>query len=325
MPCAATHLHLADRILSHWEGSPERAPFPPGHRELREAFVHGVIAPDMGFVPGVDRFVSDLAHYSSPADLTRRLVDGARGMRQEAFAWGWASHVIGDVVLHPMVGCAVGERLYGDRERRMDAIEDLATHVGMEVGLDLALLRSHSAESVPPPNPFFLGADVRHLVDALQGTYGLEWSPHRLLQEHRRAVELTALWPFALRTLARGGAPEARPGGRGGRIVAALTGFVGRLSPGGTPLRGFLRPLDPPGWLVKTVLRFGDEILERMDELVQEGPGRLENRNLETGEVSGPGRGHLPSDWIAAELRIRSTGRESLSLRPGPAPPSPAI
>jgi hypothetical protein len=115
MPCATIHLHLADRILSHWEERPRLAPFPVGEPALRDAFLHGTLAPDMGFVPGVDRFLSDLAHYIAPAELTRSLLRGARTPREEAFAWGWAGHVVGDVVLHPMVGRAVGERLLGDR------------------------------------------------------------------------------------------------------------------------------------------------------------------------------------------------------------------
>jgi hypothetical protein len=86
-----------------------------------------------------------------------------------------------------MVGRAVGERLLGDRDRRMDAVEDPSAHVGMEVGLDLALLERVPDVSRPPAAPFFRGGDVRLLAAALERTYGLPWSPHHLLLNHRRA------------------------------------------------------------------------------------------------------------------------------------------
>jgi len=320
MPCATVHLHLADRILDHWESRPGRAPFPASHPGFRSAFLHGSLAPDMGFVPGVDRFVSELAHYHAPADLTRGLFRRVRTPEAQAFAWGWASHVIGDVILHPMVGRAVGERIHGDREIRMNAEEDLPTHVGMEVGLDLALLDRLDRISPPPPTPFFRDGDVELLSGALEDTYGLSWAPRPLRESHRRAVRLTAWWPTAIGTLARAEARGWGPSGMTGAAVRMVRGVGRSLARADSALRGFLRPLPPPSWLVDRVLALGDEIPERMDELVAMGPETMENRNLETGEEAGPGRGHPPSDAVAARVeRLRDADPSSTS-GPGPGP-----
>jgi hypothetical protein len=270
----------------------------------------------MGFVPGIDRFVSELAHYVDPADLTRSLFRQARTPDEQAFAWGWASHVLGDVFLHPGVGRAVGERLHGDRKRRMNAEEDLPTHVGMEVGLDLALLDRIPGIPSPPPDPFLDRTNGRFLGEALRATYKLPWDPAELVRNHRRAVFLTSLWPRAIRLAAEG---PSRPGlfRRATEPGLSVVRILGRRVAGGdSPLRGFLTPLEPPKWLVDSVLTFGEELPDILNRLVREGPQALENRNLETGEPAGPGRGHPPSDRAAERLRARR--RTAPALVPSP-------
>ena len=309
MPCAVTHLFLADRILGHWSDVPDRAPFPVENPELRDAFLHGTMAPDMGFVPGVDRFVSELAHYVQPGELTKNLFREARSGREEAFAWGWASHVLGDVALHPLVGRAVGERLHGDRGLRMNAEEDLPTHVGMEVGLDIRLLLSGVRAEAPPRRPFFRSDEAPLLGRALSATYGLNWKRPTLLTGHRRAVALLKWWPLALRSMGYGGAPAGRPKGVWGRLVGATVSSARAVSGRKSAMRGFLDPILPPHWLVEEVHRFGDEIRERMDALAALGPEALEDRNLETGEPAGVGRGHPPSDRTALRLTSLPTDR----------------
>jgi hypothetical protein len=272
------------------------------------------MAPDMGFVPGVDRFVSELAHYVDPAGLTRSLFRRARTPAEEAFAWGWASHVLGDTVLHPEVGRAVGERVHGDRQRRMNAEEDLATHVGMEVGLDLALLDRTPGIPTLPSRPFLGRGNAGFLAGALEATYELSWNCGELVRSHRRAVLLTALWPRAIRLSAE---PPSRPGffRRAAEPgLALIRGLGRRLSGGDSPFRGFLTPLEPPGWLVDSVLAFGNEIPEFLGHLVREGPEAMENLNLETGEPAGPRRGHPPSDRAAE--RLEALRRRSPALVP---------
>jgi hypothetical protein len=305
MPCATVHLHLSDRILARWKADPGSAPFAVSDPSLRRAFLHGAMAPDMGFVPGVDRFVSELAHYVDPAGLTRSLFRQARTPDEQAFAWGWASHVLGDVFLHPRVGKAVGERIHGDRERRMNAEEDLPTHVGLEVGLDLALLDRIPGISSLPPEPFLDRRNERLLGGALEATYKLSWDPGELVRSHRRAVLLTALWPRAIRLTAEAPSRSGLLRKATEPVLTLVRSLGRRLSGSDSPMRGFLTPLEPPGWLVDSVLAFGDEIPDLLARLVREGLEALENRNLETGEPAGPGRGHPPSDRAAGRLRAR--------------------
>jgi hypothetical protein len=316
MPCATVHLHLSDRILARWKADPGSAPFAASDPPLRLAFLHGAMAPDMGFVPGVDRFVSELAHYVDPAELTRNLFRRARTPGEKAFAWGWASHVLGDVVLHPEVGRAVGERVLSNRERRMNAEDDLPTHVGMEVGLDLALLDRTPGISSLPSHPFLGRRNAGFLAGALEATYELSWNCGELVRSHRRAVLLTALWPRAIRlSVERPSRPgllrrAAEPG------LALIRGLGRRLTGGDSPLRGFLTPLEPPRWLVDSVFAFGEEIPDLLGRLVREGPQALENRNLETGEPAGAGRGHPPSDRAAERLKALRTNGSALVPSP---------
>lgn len=306
MPCAVTHLALADRLLAAWCLTPNQAPIRAGDPAVRRAFLHGSLAPDMGFLPGVERFVSELAHYHDPAELPRTLLRLADSPEAEAFAWGWAAHVIADVKIHPLVGRAVGERLFGDRERRVNAVEDLAAHVGTEVGLDLALLEALPTVSLPPRQAHFDADRIRHFVDALGSAYGLAWSRARLLRDHHRSVGIHRLWPSFLRWVDQG-------------PTLALPRIATRLIPPTSPAFGLARPLRPPEWLLRSVLRLVEGFPQVFAEETGPGMSALENRNLETGEPSGPGRGHPPSDEVVRRLdavRASTADRQSGSSSP---------
>ena len=300
MPCATIHLLLADSVLDDWRRAPASAPLDLARPEVRAAFLHGALAPDMGFIPGVERFVSELAHYVRPAALTRALKDSAETAMDEAFAWGWAKHVLGDVEIHPIVGRAVGERLYGDRERRVDAEEDVATHVSTEVGLDIAFLSRNPGVSRPPHDAHFDVNRIEHLTGALTRTYGLSWGSARLLQAHRRAVRLCRWWPWALR-----GLTLARP--------RASLSAVARLCGKRTPFRGFFTPYPLPAWMVREVERAIEEFPDRFRHVVRNGFAAIPDRNLETGGPAGQGRGHAASDAAARKLDRLSSSRSNIT------------
>jgi len=287
MPCATIHLLVADGLLEEWVERPREAPIDATEPELRAAFLHGSLAPDMGFIPGVDRLVSELSHYVTPIRLTRALLEGAETPLDKAFAWGWIAHVIGDVEIHPIVGRAVGERLYGDRGHRVDAAEDPETHVSVEVGLDVAFFKNHPRVSPPPRAPHFNQTRVGHFQGALARTYGVAWSAAHLVQGHDRAVRLTCRWPMALRALARA---------RRGFSLGA------RLARAGTATRGFFRPLPPPSWMVSEVSSAIEAFPGRVRAIVAEGLAGLPDRNLETGGPAGTGLGHPASDEAARKL-----------------------
>jgi hypothetical protein len=287
MPCATIHLLVADRLLDGWVEHPREAPIDATEPELRAAFLHGSLAPDMGFIPGVDRLVSELSHYVRPIHLTRALLEGAETPLDHAFAWGWVAHVIGDVEIHPIVGRAVGERLYRDRGHRVDAAEDPETHVSVEVGLDVAFLLKHPDVSPPPRAPHFDRRRVGHFTGALARTYGVDWNAAHLVRGHGRAVRLTRRWPMALRALARA---------RGAFSLGA------RVARARTATRGFFRPVPPPPWMVAEVGSAIETFPGRFRAMVREGLDSVPDRNLETGGPAGAGLGHPASDEAARKL-----------------------
>lgn len=324
MPCANVHMLLARRLLKRWEEEPGGAPFPPGDEACRAAFLHGSLGPDMGYIPGNDRFVSDLAHYWESGELGRALLAGARSAEEAAFAWGWAAHTLADAALHPSVGRRCGEILHGDRTRRLDALEDEATHVAVEVGLDAAV-QEREGDGLPhPPAKAYLDQDsARLLSGALEETYGLPFQPGPLLAAHRRATRLTRRWRAALSLLAR--TPGMRNGERPGplcHLAGGVAGAVRLLARAGSATDGFLRPVCPSGWLIDEVYRVAAGFPDVVARHVASGLGELENRNLETGLPQGAVE-HLAGQRVLERLRALGGGVRSGGSR-GPTAPATA-
>lgn len=311
VPCATIHMLTSGRTLRAWSRRSADAPFPVERDDLRNAFLLGAMAPDMGFVPGVeDRFVSELAHYVSTADLVRRLLQEAESVRQRAFAWGWATHHVTDVAVHPLVGRACGEHLHGDRSLRLNSSADVATHVAMEVGLDLVFLLEDPGIPTPPSGPVFGSDEIGFLCRALEGTYGIRRAPEKIHRDHRIAVRRTARWPQVLALLSRAsefGPERGGTGGLGGRAIDGLVRLARRFVSSGTPAAGFLAPLRPPGWVVRRVRSVAAGFAERFQERVEAGLAGLENRNLETGRPEDADFQHPDADRTLERLRkVRS-------------------
>ena len=297
MPCATVHLLVADLAWARWErGTPP--PFPVSS-ETRHAFLHGSLAPDLGFIPGVDRIVSELAHYHRPADLARSLMSRAESDTQRAFAWGWVAHVLGDVEIHPLVGRAVGERIHGRRDRRMNAAEDVETHVSVEVGLDMTIRRRGRSISPPPSRPLYDAQTVGWIAEALEAVYAVRWTTPELAAWHRTAVLRTKRWPLALGLLSQG-AGEWKAQGR--RWVRPVLGALERVSRPGTPARGFLSPRRPPPWVLEEFDEAVQRVLEQLDEASRAGIEDLPNRNLESGAYQDGGDPHPEASAVRRRL-----------------------
>jgi len=309
MPCANVHLMLAGRVLEGWERAPSTAPVPVRDPEVRAAFLSGALAPDAGFVPGTRRRMSEFAHYLSPGDLTRSLLAEATSDGERAFALGWASHVLGDVELHPLVGRAVGERLFGDRGVRVNTADDVTTHVSIEVGLDLAVGEAEGAALPKAPERSWVTApSARYLARALERTYQVAWTPSLLLRDQVRSGTMMRWWPSALSLVQRTG---------DGGVVARLLGCARALAPEGSAHRGFFRPERPAGWLVEAVQERAAGFADRFQQGVEDGMALLGNRNLETGEENPAGTGHPATDRAWADLE---GARRRQQPRPGPRP-----
>lgn len=305
MPCVTVHMLAAREVAGQWRRRPDEAPVDLRKRSALRAFYHGALAPDMGFAPGVERFVSDLAHHISPGDLVRRLVARSRDTVERAFAWGWATHVVADAEFHPLVGQAMGEQILGDRGVRMNTHEAPESHVSIEVGLDTAVLAGHPDVPTPPYRPLRL-RQFEPLSAALEEVFSLRWSARELHGVHRRTTRLFSLWPLGLRVLLRGspslgGSVESQEGGIVGRGMALLLARTQE----GSSVSGYLNASAPPEWLLRTVLDRIGKYPHRFRELAREGLESLGNPSLETGGPAGAGQGHPVADRVAAKLALR--------------------
>jgi hypothetical protein len=92
MPGCAIHFELAARVLRAWDVSGADSPISPIDPEQRSAFILGSLGPDLGYLPGEDGLLADLAHCVRPADLARNFIGCATTSVERAFAWGWATH-----------------------------------------------------------------------------------------------------------------------------------------------------------------------------------------------------------------------------------------
>lgn len=303
MPNVTLHLILADRVLESWERSPSDAPFDPTDPAARNAFYQGSFGPDIGYFPGGDAFLSDLAHYVRAGELTRALAVRARTNNERAYTWGWLTHVLGDRAVHPLVGEAVGELQTGERGGFVGIGEDRAGHVRVEVGLDAFFSERYPDLRERRTSPVFDRPGVRFLADAYRSTYGLEIDPSHLLGSHHAAVRMSN---HALSTIGMLGAAvtsgvlgSAVPAASGAAsppsearwgLQKALTAFQEGLGQESMAL-AFLNLLPPSSWLVEEVEEVVETFVDRFARYFGPGLEDLPDFNLDTGRIqeNGPG------------------------------------
>lgn len=293
MPNVTLHMVLADRVLERWERTPSNAPFDTADPGARNAFFQGSFGPDIGYFPGGDVFLSDLAHYVRAGDLTRALVRSAGTERERAYAWGWLTHVLGDQAIHPLVGEAAAELGTGRRGGFVGISEDRTAHVRIEVGLDAHFSERHPGLRDRRTTAVFDRRGVRFLAAAYREVYGLEIDGPLLLASHLAAVRMSnhalaaiGVLGSALTSAPRSGAP------RGGRRVleralAAVREGLGQES----MVLAFLNLAPPSPWLVRAVESVVESFPDRFASYLGPGLGDLPNFNLDTGriQVDGPG------------------------------------
>jgi len=275
------------------------------------------------------RLVSELAHYISTGTLVQTLLEEADSPRQRAFAWGWATHHLTDVEIHPLVGRACGEHLLGDASVRLNSSQDCETHVAMEVGLDMVFLATDPTIPSPAGSPLRGPDEIGFLARSLERTYGIPWNRELLRTAQEKATARTARWPRVLDLLGRmrGFRPGWRTRGPLRTVGEPLLSVAGRLTPSGSAAAGFLRPLKPPRWLVEGVRETAETFPERFREVADDGMRGIENRNLETGLPEDAPQDH--PDSVRArerlgELRERA-GPEAAPPKIDPASGDPGV
>ena len=262
-----------------WGDRPSTPPFPLDQPGCRDAFLFGCLAPDAGYFPGGDRLLSDLAHYLRPVELARNLIESAQTDAERALASGWATHVMADAWIHPLINQAAGEHVQGSREPGLPYADDPATHVRVEVGLDAALPAGGRWPDPPAIGPAPGPRAFAPLARAYRQTYGFTPPCARLYRDHRMAIRLI---PFLL----LGG--RIVGGQRGSRLARWAHGGLARITwalrPGSLPA-AFLHPLPSPDWLIEEVGMIVDVYAERFQPYLSVRLAGVPEYNLDTGDV----------------------------------------
>ncbi|HEX9887551.1 MAG TPA: zinc dependent phospholipase C family protein [Longimicrobiales bacterium] len=305
MPNVTLHLHLAERVLDHWRVRPHDAPFPTLSASTANAFRQGAFGPDLGYFPGGNRILSDLAHCHRSGDLTRELLASARTPTERAWSLGWITHVLADYWIHPLIGCAVGELLHGSAAWFVDGDSDPVAHVRVESGLDALYAERHPELRAARMAPVFDAPTIRFLVDAYEATYGVVVDPAEVLRSHqlaaRRSTQGLAITGLVALTMPWSTRPRRsdsnRDASRTRRTVSplgagagegALRAAVGRRS----QALAFLLPTPPPLWLIDATDAVTDDFVARFLEGLADGLRGLGNPNLDTGQQEEEARHH---------------------------------
>ncbi len=183
MPGHALHIELARTLLvdsDRWS-----APAWRHDSAARNALYHGAIGPDMGYFPGAEPLLTDLAHYVATAALTRTLFERTSNDVERAFALGWLTHVIADGEIHRIVNRSAGALRNGSAEQPSTAADSMPTHMRVEFGLDgVRLARNPDVRAVRLV-PTFDRESIGFLAGAYDRTYSVDFDPASVLRSHR--------------------------------------------------------------------------------------------------------------------------------------------
>lgn len=258
MPGVTLHFVLADHVLQSWRGRGRAAPFDVHDPRALNAFYHGAVGPDLGYFPGGDRLLSDLAHCLRTGSLLRALVRSATAPQEQAFAWGWLTHVLADQAIHPIIGRGVGEILTGRRDHFVDGASNMLAHLRVEMGLDAWYAERFPGACARRLTPFLDGNGGGFLARAYAATYHVALDGCRFARSHactaRRVGQALASMPLlaALMKAARAGAEAPRRPW----LISAVRGLLDaayskeRLRSVGL---AYLVPVPPSPWLLAEV------------------------------------------------------------------------
>jgi hypothetical protein len=273
MPQPAVHLIIANRALARWH-SAGATPFEAGADGAANAFRMGAVAPDMGLFPGGMPSFSSHAHLHRTGELTRRLIHQANTPLQQAFAWGWLTHVLADAAIHPIVNAHALAQGNGS----------LADHVRVEVGIDIALACDDGALHQQRLHCPFRRADLRFIGEAFKDVYG--WRPNTcaLMQMQRGMLHFTRLcvhFATVAPTLCWHEAATTPP-----PLASSLTWrLVSALSAEHSTAFAYMNPLRPAAGLLGEVSEAFSQIDTALEALLQHGLDFLPDYDLQTGDL----------------------------------------
>ncbi|HEU4561375.1 MAG TPA: zinc dependent phospholipase C family protein [Longimicrobium sp.] len=297
MPHAAIHHLLALRVLERWRDTPAAAPFEVASA-TRNGFLHGSLGPDMGYFPGADPLLSRLAHHARTGALCRALVAEARSEVERAYAWGWVTHVLADVAVHPLVNDACGELLRGERVPVWGE-SAAVTHLRVEIGLDAVYCARHLELCAIRLEPALGPSGVRFVARAFARTYGAAPAAESVLTAHRQVTRLagplSALQQVSARALGEAGGTVDRALRAGAALPLRV---ISTFCPPDSHARGLFSPVRPPAWMLAEVNDVVAGFPDWFDGHYRSNLQFLRDHCLDTGEVD-------PHDPPAAAAAIR--------------------
>jgi hypothetical protein len=285
MPNIGIHLLLTNQALRHWSDSAAEPPFPLDDERALGVFRHGAMLPDAGYFPRGDRLFSELAHLYRSGDLLGCLLEAADTALERAHAWGWATHVLGDLAIHPLINQAHGELVHRDRTRLVTSTDDEIGHMRLEYGLDAAVFLAYpELERVGPPEPppFEVAEFVARTFERMHG-----WGPQPevLASGYRMAARMALLCRLVNRvhTAAFRSRPLHVLVRAAAHAIAPPRRWMPRSWNTSSAAHAVLSPLPCPSWLLEEVGTVVATFGSRLDQLRHHGAAPLGNYDLITG------------------------------------------
>ena len=307
--------------------------------EIKEAHGYaygGVIIQDMGYYPHGNHFFSDLTHYVRSGDFILALLRDAKDLDGYAFALGALSHYAADNDGHLIGVNRAVPVLYPKLKKKYGASvtyeEDPLAHVKTEFGFDV--LEIAQGRYAPDSYHDFIGfgVSVPLLEQAFQETYGLNLK--NILSDEDKVLgsyryDVSQLLPKATRvawSLKKDDILKDQPGVTKKKFLFNLSrasyeknwgrkyqpptfwerflAFLARIVPKVGPLRVLQLRMPTPDTERMFEASF-NATLDRYRNLlahVDTGQMDLPNDNLDTGEVTGPGKYRLTDETHAKLL-----------------------
>jgi len=281
MPGLTLHFMLAQRVLERWRRTREGAPFDLYAPADVNAFLHGAVGPDFGYLPGGCRVLSELAHQVRTGQLTERLIRTARTPRERAFAWGWLTHVLADRQIHPWIGRGVGELTVGCRDTFVAGADDPQSHLRVEIGVDCWYAERHASARSVRLSPAFDEVSVNFLANAYAATYGFVPRHGALLASHRCVGRRVAQALSSIHLVAaltdRAAGSRKLPGLGWALDVVRRAGLLSEISV------AYLSPVRPGAWLLDAIEGVVPEHTELFMTLYRNGGTDIGDYDLDTG------------------------------------------
>lgn len=278
MPQPALHLLLARQTLDRWR-SRGSAPFDLDSAVAVNAYLHGSLGPDMGNFPGGSTQLARLVHNRRTGDVVRALLATATSEAEHAYALGWLSHVIADVLIHPLVNDVATTLTPG-------AGYTIRDHVRVEVGLDVRFCCDALTLEGLRLVPLFDRAGYTTLAGALNNVASVDVTPAQLVHMERGLMMFSHAALHFARSVARQLCWREDVGVRAPLGSTIVWHIASALTPRTSVVNAYLNPLMPTTALADRTAAAIAKFDADYEATVADGAASLPNFNLEDGTIS---------------------------------------